>query len=75
MSAICQDWSCSRYDHSYPYLINTDERLGDPAKRKFQFKSCSGAVTKDVLEKQIPSIDSGQQAILLSIGKSASMCA
>jgi len=64
-----QDYACSRYDHSYPYIINNDDRLGDPGKRNFQFKSCSGAVTKDVLEKQIPSIDGGQQVILLSIGK------
>lgn len=71
---MCQDWACSRYDHSYPFLINTDERLGDdPSKRKFQFQSCSGAVTNDVLETQVPLIDSDQQVILLSIGKSVSM--
>ncbi|KAK2783961.1 hypothetical protein FQN53_008882 [Emmonsiellopsis sp. PD_33] len=62
------DWACSRYDHSYPYLINHDERLRDPKKRKFQFEFCSGAKSKDVLEKQIPDIDRGQQVILLSIG-------
>lgn len=49
--------------------MNTDSRLGDPSKRKFQFKSCSGAVTSDVLNIQIPSLDSGQNAIMLSIGK------
>ncbi|KAL2859377.1 SGNH hydrolase-type esterase domain-containing protein [Aspergillus pseudodeflectus] len=57
-----------RYDHAYPYLIHQDERLGDPGTRNFQFKSCSGAVTKDVLETQIPAIDNDQQVILLSIG-------
>ncbi|KAL6229677.1 SGNH hydrolase-type esterase domain-containing protein [Aspergillus navahoensis] len=62
------DYACSRYDHAYPYLVNQDERLGDPANRNFQFRSCSGAVIKDVLEKQIPAIDNDQQAILLSIG-------
>lgn len=66
------DWSCSRYDHSYPYLVNTDPRLGDSSKRKFQFNSCSGAVTKDVLDHQIPNLDSGQQAIMLSIGEQCS---
>ncbi|KAL2062145.1 hypothetical protein VTL71DRAFT_6411 [Oculimacula yallundae] len=40
------DYSCSRYDHSYPSLVNLDERLGDHTKRKFQFKSCSGAVIR-----------------------------
>lgn len=64
-----KDYACSRYDHAYPYLVNTDPRLGDPSKRTFQFLSCSGAVTKDVLEKQIPDLKANQQAILLSIGK------
>ncbi|KAH6949082.1 SGNH hydrolase-type esterase domain-containing protein, partial [Fusarium avenaceum] len=62
------DENCRRYDHSYPYLINQDERLGDASKRKFQFKSCSGAVIKNVIEDQLPNIDSGQQVILLSAG-------
>ncbi|RYO84490.1 hypothetical protein DL764_009322 [Monosporascus ibericus] len=62
------DWACSRYDHAYPYLINNDRRLGDPSGRNFQFRACSGAVTQDVLENQIPSVDSGQQVVLLSIG-------
>jgi hypothetical protein len=63
------DENCRRYDHSYPYLINHDERLGDASKRKFQFKSCSGAVIKNVIEDQLPDIDAGQQVILLSAGK------
>ncbi|KAF5264513.1 hypothetical protein FOXYS1_4726 [Fusarium oxysporum] len=62
------DENCRRYDHSYPYLINQDERLGDPSKRNFQFKSCSGAVIRNVIEDQLPSIDSDQQIILLSTG-------
>ncbi|TLD05009.1 uncharacterized protein PgNI_09260 [Pyricularia grisea] len=62
------DYSCSRYEHSYPQLIHTDGRLGNPSTRSFQFKSCSGAVVKDVVEKQIPSLDSLQQVILLSAG-------
>ncbi|RYC89779.1 hypothetical protein BFJ63_vAg7437 [Fusarium oxysporum f. sp. narcissi] len=62
------DENCRRYDHSYPYLINQDERLGDPSKRNFQFKSCSGAVIRNVIEDQLLSIDSDQQIILLSTG-------
>ena len=62
------DWACSRYDHAYPYLVNNDPRLGDPTKRTFQFLSCSGAVTSDVLEKQIPALNANQQVIMLSIG-------
>ncbi|KAB5550778.1 SGNH hydrolase-type esterase domain-containing protein, partial [Coniochaeta sp. 2T2.1] len=63
-----RDWACSRYDHAYPYLVNNDPSLGDPSKRTFQFLSCSGALSKDVLEKQIPRLSSDQQAILLSVG-------
>ncbi|OBS29554.1 hypothetical protein FPOA_03491 [Fusarium poae] len=62
------DFACARYDHAYPYLLNQDERLGDPSKRNFQFLSCSGAVMKDVVDKQIPNMDSNQDAITLSIG-------
>ncbi|KND93383.1 Lipase 1 [Tolypocladium ophioglossoides CBS 100239] len=62
------DWACSRYDHAYPNLINEDPRLGDKSNRKFQFHSCSGAVIKDILDEQIPRVDSSQQAILLSAG-------
>lgn len=62
------DWSCSRYSESYPMLFNEDERFGDSKDRKFQFKSCSGAVVKDVLDNQIPEISDGQDVILLSAG-------
>lgn len=64
------DWSCRRYDHSYPNLVNQDSRLGDSSNRKFQFESCSGAVINDVIENQIPNLDSNQQVILLSAGTS-----
>ncbi|KAJ3467994.1 hypothetical protein MRS44_005558 [Fusarium solani] len=59
---------CRRYDHSYPYLVNQDERLGDPGGRTFQFESCSGAVVKDIIEKQIPTISNNQDVILISAG-------
>ncbi|QIW96307.1 hypothetical protein AMS68_001825 [Peltaster fructicola] len=62
------DFSCSRYDHSYPYLLSQDLRLGDLAKRNFQFLSCSGAVSKDVIEKQLPRLEGNQDVILLSAG-------
>ncbi|UKZ74641.1 hypothetical protein TrVFT333_002311 [Trichoderma virens FT-333] len=62
------EFNCRRYDHSYPWILNEDPRLGDPAGRNFQFASCSGAVTQDVIDKQIPELDGGQQVILLSAG-------
>lgn len=70
VTELHKDYDCSRYDEAYPYLVNTDGRLGDdPSKRKFQFKSCSGAVIKDVVEKQIPTLDYNQQVILVSAGE------
>ncbi|KAK2882542.1 hypothetical protein FQN49_000227 [Arthroderma sp. PD_2] len=68
------DYACSRYDRSFPYLVNQDERLGDSKNRKFQFQACSGALTKDVLDKQIPLVEKEQDAILLSVGKSDLKC-
>jgi hypothetical protein len=68
LTHVHQDYGCSRYDHSYPHLLNDDDRLGNPAARKFQFLSCSGAVINDVLNKQIPNLEDNQQVILLSAG-------
>ncbi|KAL4983900.1 fibronectin type III domain protein [Aspergillus falconensis] len=62
------DWACSRYDHSYPYLIHTDERLGDPDSRTLQFESCDGADLDNVINEQIPNLSGNQQVILLSAG-------
>ena len=62
------DWYCSRYDTSYPSLINTDPSLGDPKGRTFQYFACSGAITTDVTNSQIPSLKSGIQMATLSIG-------
>lgn len=59
-------WACSRYDHAYPNLVNGNPSLGDPAGRKFQFESCSGALTHEIKDDQIPRIDDGQDVVLLS---------
>ncbi|KAL2076239.1 hypothetical protein VTL71DRAFT_1182 [Oculimacula yallundae] len=56
---------CSRYKMAHPAIISRDSRLGKPA---FQFKSCSGAVSADIIKNQIPGLDSNQDAILLSVG-------
>lgn len=53
------DWSCSRYDHSYPYLVFEDDSMGDIGGRSFQPLSCSGATAVDVLKNQIPKIKNG----------------
>jgi hypothetical protein len=43
--------------------------LLDVTNHKFQFLSCSGAVTQDVIDKQIPKLDGNQRVILISSGK------
>lgn len=47
------DWRCSRYDLSYPAIITSDWRL---ANKPFQFLSCSGATSVDILKNQVPKI-------------------
>ena len=54
------DWSCSRYDLAHPYLVSTDERL---AGKPFQFLSCSGATSVDVLRGQIPKLTGKVDAV------------
>jgi len=49
-------------------MVHLDLRIGNSHTRNFQFKSCSGAVLKDVIEKQIPELNGNQQVILLSAG-------
>ncbi|KAJ5178836.1 hypothetical protein N7492_002046 [Penicillium capsulatum] len=61
-------WACSRYDKAYPNLVNENSAFGDSSKRKFQFESCSGALTKDVTDDQVKRLDDGQHAIMLSAG-------
>ena len=65
-----QDYACSRYDNAYPYLVHTDGRLGDVKKRDLQFKSCSGAVMKDIHDEQILQLSGRQDVIMISAGKS-----
>ena len=60
------DWYCSRYDDSYPSVINRSPSLGDPKGRDFKYNACSGAVTTDV-KSQINGLD-GLQMATLSIG-------
>jgi hypothetical protein len=47
--------------------VKTDARFGDN-EPNFQFLSCSGARSKEIREKQIPDLNSGQDAIMLSVG-------
>ena len=50
------DRTCRRYHHSYPFLINTDPRLGKGDERRFEPLACAGATIRDVVQKQIPQL-------------------
>ena len=63
-----QDQFCARGTLAFPNIINQDERMGEPAHRTFQFLACSGAKSKDVVEKQVPLMGNDQSLITMSIG-------
>lgn len=62
------DWSCSRYDHSYPALLNSDSFLGANPNRAFQFLACSGATSEEVVAKQISALDDDLDIVTVSAG-------
>ncbi|KAG9698251.1 SGNH hydrolase, partial [Aureobasidium melanogenum] len=61
------DSDCQRYNFSFPSLINVDERMGDTS-REFQFLACSGAVSSQILETQVPQIADGVQLVTVTAG-------
>ncbi len=60
--------SCSRYDLSYPQLIQSDARMGPKDGRTFQHLACSGATSQEILEEQVPRLEGGQKLITVSAG-------
>ena len=62
------DTRCSRYDNSYPSLMNSNVQFGYGTDRKFQYIACSGYLSPQTLELQVPQLESGLQLITLSSG-------
>lgn len=63
------DYFCSRYDNSYPSIINANPSFGDKQGRSFQYFACSGAVTADVIKNQITGLkDRSLDLVTLTIG-------
>lgn len=67
------DWYCSRYDSSYPSVLNKAPALGDSKGRTFQYYSCSGAITTDVTKSQVPSLKNPQMVTLTVGGNDAKL--
>ncbi|KAF2114899.1 SGNH hydrolase-type esterase domain-containing protein [Lophiotrema nucula] len=61
------DWSCSRYDRSYPHLLH-QRYLGDSAERAHQFLSCSGATTLMIVDKQVTYLEKDLDLLTISSG-------
>jgi hypothetical protein len=58
----------SRYNHSYPNIV-AGMLLGEDKKDKFQFRSCSGAVTQEIIVHQVDTVAVDQDMIMFSAGK------
>ncbi len=58
------DVKCSRYDYSYPAIMN---RFFGPSVTSFTYTACSGAVTPDI-SSQIDALPHGQDLVVLTAG-------
>jgi lysophospholipase L1-like esterase len=65
--------ACSQYSYGYPNQINTDDNLGANPNRKFQYLGCSGALVSDVLQKQVPKLNSPQLVTVSAGGNDADL--
>jgi lysophospholipase L1-like esterase len=63
-SELDNDLDCSRYDYTYPTIIN---RYFEPSVRRFTYTACSGATTPDIY-KQITALPTGLDLVVMSAG-------
>jgi lysophospholipase L1-like esterase len=61
------DFSCSRYEQSYPNIVYDSLRLSAP-NRTHQFLACSGADTTEILAKQVSALDTDVDLLTISAG-------
>ncbi|KAE8423634.1 SGNH hydrolase-type esterase domain-containing protein [Aspergillus pseudocaelatus] len=62
-----EDVSCSRYDQSYPSIMNRDVRMGGSAAHEFTYLSCSGDESPAIWE-QAKKLDKDYDLITISAG-------
>jgi lysophospholipase L1-like esterase len=58
------DWACSRYDYSYPAILN---RYFGRSVNRFTYAACSGATSQDI-SGQISTLPSGQDLVVMTAG-------
>ncbi|PYH98156.1 SGNH hydrolase [Aspergillus ellipticus CBS 707.79] len=63
-SSSADDISCSRYDYSYPAIMN---RFFGSSVTNFTYLACSGDTSADIA-KQIDALDSGQDLVVMTAG-------
>ncbi|KAF2733524.1 hypothetical protein EJ04DRAFT_513167 [Polyplosphaeria fusca] len=61
------DWTCSRYNLSYPNILHTSY-LGNDSNRTHQFLACTGATTTMILDTQVPLLDQDIDLLTISGG-------
>lgn len=59
-----EDLDCSRYDHSYPAIVNT--ALG-PTIQDFQYTACSGARSEQIYE-QVSKLEDALDLVMMTAG-------
>jgi lysophospholipase L1-like esterase len=59
-----EDWVCSRYDRSYPMVLN---RAFGPAVEDFQFKACSGDRSEGIY-KQVNEMNGNLDFVTMTAG-------
>ena len=59
------DWSCSRYDQSYPSVLN--DKIG-PSVKKFLYKACSGARSEGIYKQITDDLEDDLNLVVLSAG-------
>ncbi|KAK2004394.1 SGNH hydrolase [Colletotrichum falcatum] len=60
--------ACSRSDQSYPAYIHTHELMPQNPPAAFEFLSCSGATSPEVLGNQVAGMGTGYDVITVSAG-------
>ena len=58
---------CYQYSYGYPNLVNLDDMIAENNQRHFQYLGCSGHLTGDIKDKQVPKMQKSQ-AVLVSAG-------
>ncbi|KAH7122589.1 SGNH hydrolase-type esterase domain-containing protein [Dendryphion nanum] len=62
------DFSCSRYEQSYPNILHSLGFLGSASERTHQFLACSGATAVETLQKQVPALTNDIDLLTISAG-------